>query len=123
MAHWLELTTILDTRGSMTIIDRVLPFDIKRLRYVYNVTAPRGGHRHIKTIQALICIKGSCDVFINNGENKQTFLMNNPDKCLIIEPKDWHTMDNFTQDAVLLIISSDHYDPEDYINEPYPDQA
>ena len=119
MAYWIDLTTVSDPRGVLTVVDKILPFDIKRVYYIYNVTEKRGGHRHIETIQALICIKGSCEVFANDGLTKHTFLMNNPAKCLLIETKDWHTMDNFSEDAVLLVISSDHYNREDYIDAPY----
>ncbi len=121
MAYWIDLTTVSDNRGVLTVIDKVLPFDIKRVYYIYNVNSPRGGHRHIRTIQALICIKGHCEVFAHDGSTKQTFFLNNPSKCLLIEPKDWHTMDSFSEDAVLLVISSDHYDRKDYIDAPYPD--
>ncbi len=119
MAHLIDLKTVHDARGSLTVIDKVLPFEIKRVYYMYNVTKERGGHRHKKTIQALICLNGSCEIYINNGDKEETILLDKPNKCLILDPQDWHTIDNFSKGAVLLVLSSEHYDPDDYIKEKY----
>jgi hypothetical protein len=40
--------------------------------------------------------------------------------CLILEPKDWHIMDSFSDDAILLVLSNEYYDQADYIDDPYP---
>ena len=50
-------------------------FDIKRVYYIYNASGVRGGHRHKKAIQALICVHGECSVYSNNGEKKECFLL------------------------------------------------
>lgn len=119
MAHLIDLKTISDYRGILTVIDKILPFEIKRVYYLYNVRKRRGGHRHKKTIQALICLSGSCEVFAADRSKEQEFLLDRPDKCLIIEPEDWHTMDNFSESAILLVLCSEHFDSEDYIDEKY----
>ncbi len=120
MAYWIDLPTVQDPRGSLTIADDALPFPIKRVYYIYGVTQKRGGHRHHRTIQALICVKGSCEVYTHNGQTETTYRLDHPSKCLLVEPQDWHTMDQFSADAILLVISSEHYDRSDYIDEPYP---
>ena len=79
----------------------------------------RGNHRHHKTIQAAICIKGSCIISNDNGINKEAFLLDTPTKCLILNPEDYHSMHNFTSDAILLVLASEHFDSKDYIYEPY----
>ena len=119
MAYLIDLPTFEDERGKLTVIEKLLPFDIKRLYYIYDVTSKRGGHRHKKTIQALICLGGSCEVFIDNGEKKETILLDSPSKCLILEPKDWHTMDKFSKGSTLLVLASEYYDKDDYIDEGY----
>lgn len=119
MAYVIELSSFYDTRGSLTVVEKVLPYDIKRVYYVYNVKEKRGGHRHIKTIQGLISINGSCEVFVDDGNIQKTFLLDSPSKCLIVEPKDWHTMDKFAEGTVLLVLSSEYYDEDDYIVERY----
>ena len=119
MAYIIDLPTFKDERGNLTVVEKLLPFDIKRFYYIYDVTEKRGGHRHKKTIQALICLGGSCEVYINDGEQEENILLDTPSKCLILEPKDWHTMDNFTKGSTLLVFSSEFYDRDDYIDEEY----
>ncbi|MBU2046665.1 MAG: WxcM-like domain-containing protein, partial [Bacteroidetes bacterium] len=49
----------------------------------------------------------------------QEFQLDTPAKCLIIEPKDWHQMYNFSPDAILMVLASEYYDDKDYIFEKY----
>jgi dTDP-4-dehydrorhamnose 3,5-epimerase-like enzyme len=121
MAYLIDLKSFTDSRGNLTVIEKTVPFDIKRIFYIYGVDdSSRGGHRHKKTIQAAICIQGSCHIHNNNGAASVTkFLLNRPDQCLIIEPADWHTMVNFSADAILMILASEYFDENDYIFEPY----
>ena len=120
MAKIIDLKTFEDPRGKLTVIEKLLPFDIKRVFYIYGVDdSVRGGHRHHKTIQAAISIAGSCIVSNNNGKEEKDFILDDPTKCLIIEPEDWHTMHHFTPDAIFLVFASEYFDPEDYIYEPY----
>ena len=119
MAYTINLPTFGDDRGSLTVVEEQLPFEIKRFYYIYDVTNQRGGHRHKKTIQALICLGGSCEVYVDNGEKKETILLDSPSKCLILDPKDWHTMDRFTLGSTLLVFSSEFYDKDDCIDEGY----
>ena len=120
----LEIPTYNDTRGSLSVIDNLsnyLNFDIKRVYYIYNNfnNLPRGGHRHKSTCQALICINGSCNIQINDGIDFDELVLDKPNKCLILEPKDWHTMSNFTKNCILVVFASELYDYEDYIFENY----
>ena len=120
MANIIDLATYTDSRGNLTVIEKVIPFDIKRIYYIYGVdNSSRGGHRHIKTIQAAICIQGSCVIQSNNGVEKNDFLLSSPGKCMLIEPQDWHIMTDFTPDAILMVLASEFYASEDYIYEPY----
>jgi dTDP-4-dehydrorhamnose 3,5-epimerase-like enzyme len=120
MAYLIDLKSFTDKRGNLTVIERTVPFDIKRIFYIYGVDgSSRGGHRHKKTMQAAICIQGSCYINNNDGAKASTFLLNQPDKCLIIEPADWHTMTQFSKDAILMILASEYFNENDYIFEPY----
>ena len=120
MARLIDLKTFSDKRGNLTVIEKVIPFEIKRIFYIYGVDdSIRGGHRHHKTIQAAICIKGSCVVSNNDSVHKEDFYLDQPSKCLIIEPNDWHTMHQFTEDAILMVLASEYFDSEDYIYEEY----
>jgi dTDP-4-dehydrorhamnose 3,5-epimerase-like enzyme len=120
MARLIDLKTFTDKRGNLTVIEKVVPFDIKRIFYIYGVDeSKRGGHRHHKTVQAAVCIKGSCTIYNNNGKTEETFKLDKPNKCLILEPNDWHTMNDFSADAILMVLASENFDEKDYIFEPY----
>ncbi|OHE05342.1 FdtA/QdtA family cupin domain-containing protein [Sulfurimonas sp. RIFOXYB12_FULL_35_9] len=119
MAYLIDLPNFSDSRGNLTVVEKLFPFEIKRFYYIYDVTAKRGGHRHKITKQALICLGGSCEIYVNDGEKEETILLDSNSKCLILDSKDWHTMDNFTQGAILLVFSSQYYDKDDYIDEEY----
>jgi dTDP-4-dehydrorhamnose 3,5-epimerase-like enzyme len=120
MAKIITLTTFLQQRGNLTVIEKILPFEIKRIFYIYHVDdSVRGKHRHHKTRQAAICINGSCTIYSTNGTKEETFLMNDPAKCLLVEPEDWHSMYDFSKDAVLLVLASEYFNPDDYIYEEY----
>ncbi|MCB0415208.1 MAG: FdtA/QdtA family cupin domain-containing protein [Bdellovibrionales bacterium] len=119
MAKILNLPTFSESRGDLTVIDKIIPFDIKRIFYIYNASGIRGGHRHKKNIQALICVSGRCEIYNNNGSEKSEYILDKPDKCLILDPEDWHTMRNFSDDAILLVLASEHYDQSDYIDAEY----
>jgi dTDP-4-dehydrorhamnose 3,5-epimerase-like enzyme len=120
MAHLIDLTTFTDTRGNLTVIEKGIPFDIKRIFYIYGVDeSVRGGHRHQKTVQAAICIQGHCTIFNNDSIKTEEFALDKPSKCLILNPEDWHQMYNFSPDAILMVLASTFFDPQDYIFRRY----
>lgn len=120
MAKLLSLKTLTDKRGNLTVIEKEIPFTINRIFYIYGVDdSVRGGHRHHETIQAAFCIKGSCIISNDDNEKQEEFVLDSPDKCLILEPKDWHQMHSFSEDAILMVLASECYDPSDYIYEKY----
>lgn len=102
------------------MIERVIPFTIKRIFYIYGVDdSIRGGHRHKTTVQAAICLKGSCKIFNNTGHQQQEFTLNSASQCLLLHPGDWHLMHDFEEETILMVLASEHFDPDDYIYEPY----
>lgn len=116
----MKLPTINDVKGSLTVIEKLLPFDIKRVYYMYGLNDEvRGKHRHKKMQQLLLPIVGECRVFCDNGEEQETFELKKPDEGLYIPPEDWHTMSNFSDNTVILVLASTNYDADDYIWEPY----
>jgi dTDP-4-dehydrorhamnose 3,5-epimerase-like enzyme len=124
VAEIINLKTFCDVRGNLTAIERVLPFEIRRVFYIYGVdNSIRGGHRHHTTRQAAVCIKGTCTVWNNNGSAVNTYQLDRPDKCLILGPEDWHKMYDFSNDAILMVFASEFFNPDDYIYEKYPEPA
>ena len=120
MAHIITLKTYSDMRWSLNSIEKILPFDIKRVYYMYDVHSwiGRWWHRHKKTIQAAVCLQGTCTIFVNSKGEKKEFVLDRPDMCLIINPEDRHTMD-FSDKAILMVLASEYFDLDDYIAESY----
>jgi hypothetical protein len=115
----LNLPTFKDSRGSLTVLERSLPFEVVRTYWIYGADGQtRGGHRHTYTRQALVALSGAVSIFINDGVTEENIVLNHPSQCLLVEPKDWHTM-TFGENAVLLVMSSHQYDRSEYIDTPY----
>ncbi len=120
MAHFIDLKTFTDQRGNLTVIEKVIPFEIKRIFYIYGVDKSiRGGHRHHKTIQAAVCLAGKCTIFNNDGNKQEVFELDSPDKCLILNPGDWHQMYSFSKEAILMVLASEYFEEQDYIYDKY----
>jgi len=125
MSHFviLNLPTFADARGSLTVLERALPFEVVRTYWIYDADGhKRGGHRHTHTRQALVAVSGQVEIYMNDGVKEETILLTNPRQCLLVEPKDWHTM-CFSDRAVLLVLSSHPYDCKEYIDPPYESTA
>lgn len=115
----IELPKITDPRGNLTVAENMkgVPFDIKRVYWVYDVPGGecRGGHAHKRLKQLLIAVSGSFHVTLDNGKEQQTYLLNHPYQALLIETGVWRTLDDFSSGAVCLVLASELYDEEDYI--------
>ncbi len=121
MAHFaiLNLPTFGDPRGQLTVLDRALPFAPVRTYWIYGADGQvRGGHRHTYTRQALIAVGGVVTIYMNDGVVEENIVLDHPSKCLLVEPKDWHTM-TFGAASILLVMSSHPYDRSEYIDTPY----
>ena len=121
MSHFtlIELPTFTDHRGSLTVLEDALPFQVVRSYWIYGADGQtRGGHRHMHTRQALVAIGGTVSIYMNDGVTSDTVVLDHPGRCLLVQPKDWHTM-TFGAGAVLLVMSSHSYDRGEYIDTPY----
>ena len=119
MAKKIKLKKFTDKRGSLTVLDKEIKCKVERTYLIYNAGKERGGHRHKKNIQAMIAVQGSCKIFVNDGKNKKYFILSNKNDCLILKPNDWHVMNSFSKNCILLVLCSEKYHKNDYINEPY----
>ena len=111
----IRIPTFEDERGFLTVMEDILPFNIERIYWIYSADEQtRGGHRHKITKQALVAVAGTVDLKINDGKKETLYILDDPSKCIIVEPEDWHTM-FFKNNAVLLVFASHKYDKKDYI--------
>ena len=113
-----DLPKVADTRGNLTFIEggRHVPFDIKRVYYLYDVPggAERGGHAHKDLHQLIIAMSGSFDIVLDDGRNKKRVHLNRSYHGLYVCPMIWREMDNFSSGAVCLVLASNLYDEADY---------
>lgn len=118
--NFVQIPTIEDLRGNLAVIQNdILPFEFKRIYYLFDVpsTAYRGGHSHKNQHEILIALTGSFDVTLNDGSNKKSYLLNKPNKGLHIPTGIWRELENFSSGAVCLVLASDIYIEEDYIRD------
>ena len=114
----IDLPKVNDPRGNLTFIenDRHIPFDIKRVYYLYDVPggALRAGHAHKTLHQFLIAMSGSFDITVDDGHHKMKFHLNRSYYGLYIPPMVWREIDNFSSGSVCLALASDFFDEADY---------
>jgi len=122
MIRLIDLPTFTDDRGSLTVIEKVLPFPVRRLFYIYGNKnrLPRGGHKHKTSKMALIALSGSCETILEKGQERTSVRLDTPSKCLIIGADYWVTLDGFSPDCILLALSSSYYDADDYVYKERP---
>lgn len=115
----IDLPKIVDPRGNLTVAEGLknVPFHIKRVYWLYDIPAGegRGGHAHKQIKELLIAVSGSFHVTLDNGKEKQTYLLNHPYQALLIDTGIWRTLDDFSSGAVCVVLASDWYEEEDYI--------
>ncbi len=117
----IRLNSLGDERGQLVVLEgnQAVPFDIKRVYYIYGVDPhiPRGFHAHKVTQQVAICVKGSCKMLMDNGNQKTTVLMNSPTQGVLIDVMQWHEMHEFSEDCILMVLANEYYDESDYIRD------
>ena len=109
-----------DTRGYLSVVENGvdIPFEIKRIYYLYMVPeVARGAHAHKELQQLLIATSGSVEVIMDDGTNKKSFMLDRPWKGLLIPAGLWRDLENFSGGAVLMCLASEKYDAEDYIRD------
>lgn len=117
----IELPKISDPRGNLSFVEggNHIPFDIKRMYYIYDVPggAERGAHAHKGMHQLIIAMSGSFDVILSDGRHAKRFHLARSYYGLYVCPMMWRTLDNFSSGAVCAVLSSSCYDEDDYIRD------
>lgn len=120
LINLIELPDLGDERGGLVAIEsnKNIPFEIKRIYYIFDTqNKPRGFHAHKELKQIMFCLRGQCNVILDNGNLKEQVTLNKANQGLVIDPMIWHEMHDFSDDCVLLVLASGHYDESDYIRD------
>jgi UDP-2-acetamido-3-amino-2,3-dideoxy-glucuronate N-acetyltransferase len=115
------LPLIPDLRGSLAVAEyeKHIPFMLKRCFWVFDVPSRevRGEHAHKELHQYLICLKGSVNVVLDDGNSRTEVVLDKSNLGLYVPPLVWAMQYKYSSDAVLLVLASDAYDPQDYLRD------
>lgn len=118
-ARLIDLPEFVDDRGYLSYIESSnhIPFEIKRIYYLHSIPngQTRGAHAHKKLQQFILAVSGSFEIKIDDGVNTAIFKLSKPSKGLYVPPMIWRDINNFSYDAVCLVLASDIYNESDYI--------
>lgn len=110
-----------DRKGNLSVVEngQTLPFDVKRVYYLYDVPGGenRGSHAHKELSQLIIAASGSFTVTLDDGKCKRSFFLNRPYQGLYVKPGMWRDLEDFSSGAVCMVLASDVYLKEDYIRD------
>ena len=119
--HVIELPIVHNGSGNISVLENQgnIPFDIKRVYYLYDVPmgAERGGHAHYELQQYVVAASGSFTFILNDGENTREIFLNHPNKALHIVPGIWREMKDFSSGSICLVLASMEYSENDYIRD------
>ena len=118
-AEIIQLPKFEDPRGNLSFIEdfKQIPFKIERTYWIYDVPGgqTRGGHAFKEQQELIVALSGSFDVVVDDGKVKQTFSLNRSYYGLYLPAGLWRQMQNFSTNSLALVLSSTHYNEEDYI--------
>jgi hypothetical protein len=117
----INLPRNLDERGNLSFIEEEthIPFKIERIYYIYDVPGgeKRGGHAFKTSEEFIVALSGSFDVIFDNGKEVKTISLNRSYYGLYVPGMIWRSLENFSTNALALILSSTCYNENDYILE------
>ena len=122
MYKYINLEIKGDNRGSLIALEdnSNIPFKIKRVYYIFDTKkgVRRALHAHRKLKQFIISVSGSCRIVLDNGYRREEIYLDTPTKGILLDkPLIWRELYDFSIDAVLVVLASEYYDRDDYIND------
>lgn len=119
----IDIKNVVENDGTLTVMEsgKEIPFEIKRIFMVMNVAKgkTRGDHATKKTKLILFPVSGSCTVVVDNGKQKESFFLDNPAKGLYIEEMLWRSMQNFSNNCVIMAVCDRPFEPGDETYDNY----
>lgn len=121
LINWITFPPLGDERGSLVALEakKTVPFEIKRVYYIFGTQQGviRGVHAHRNLKQIAVCVTGKCRMVLDDGVQRKEAWLDSPTKGLLIDDLVWREMHDFSEDCVLLVLASEHYDESDYIRD------
>jgi hypothetical protein len=110
--HWVDFPSHRDDRGTLTAIEGThdVPFEIRRVYFVHDVVAERGGHAHLETHQVVTVASGRCDLYLHDGTRERHFVLDDVRRGVYIGPMLFIRTTNFAPGTVLVSLANSHYD-------------
>lgn len=121
LIQWTHFPPLGDDRGSLVALEAGIniPFEIKRVYYIFGTQqgVVRGFHAHRNLKQVAVCVTGKCRMILDDGNTREEVWLESPIQGLIIDELIWREMYDFSEDCVLLVLASEHYDESDYVRD------
>lgn len=116
---WIELPNVEDHRGVLTSMEAGLdvPFEFRRVFFLHGVTTSRGAHAHRRSRQFLVPVSGRFRVGVSDGERSATYDLIDPHRGLYVPPLIWVDLDDFSPDAVCLVLTDTRFDEAEYVRD------
>jgi len=115
----IQLPKNFDRRGNLSVIEGInhIPFKIARTYWIYDVPGGevRGGHAYRQNQEFIVALSGSFDVILDDGKERKTYSLNRSYYGLYVPKGVWRQMQNFSTNALALVLASIKFNPEDYI--------
>lgn len=107
----IDIATFTDERGAISVIDKELPFEVKRVFWLHHIQEgkDRGAHALLEGMEIMISVHGLFMVDLDDGTEKTSVLLDNPSKGLIIRPGIWFRTHSYKEDGVSLILADEEY--------------
>ena len=117
----IDLPKFLDARGNLSFVEQEnhVPFKIRRTYWLYDVPGGecRGGHAYKENQEFIVALSGSFDVVLDDGCTKNVYTLNRSYYGLYVPKGLWREMENFSTNALAMILSSTDYDASDYVRD------
>ena len=112
----IDVPTFIDERGAISVMDKELPFEVKRVFWLHHIQEgkDRGAHALLEGMEIMIAVHGSFVVDLEDGVSKTSVLLDDVSKGLIIRPGIWFRTHSYKNDGVTLILADEEYNREKY---------
>ena len=111
-----KIPTYADERGIISVMDKELPFGVKRIFWLHHIVEgkDRGAHALLDSTEIIVAVHGSFVVDLDDAVNKTSVLLDSPEKGLIIRPGVWFRTHSYMEDGVTLVIAEEEYTRDKY---------